>query len=63
MEYHEPQPNEQREKHTAETIKAVGMIEGAFREIDRLNPLLNDKDLKIQELQNGILMANSRLGQ
>ena len=50
----------QREEHTARTIEAIGIIKDAFKQIDKMQMLINDRDLKIQELQNQLLMARSR---
>ena len=50
---------EQRKEHTAKTIESIGILKGAFEQIDKMQMLLNDKDLKIQELQNALLMARS----
>ena len=50
---------EQRKEHTARTIEAIGILKDAFREIGKMQMLINDRDLKIQELQNALLMAKS----
>ena len=50
---------EQREEHTARTIEAIGIIKDAFAQIDKMQILINDKDLQIQDLQNALLMARS----
>ena len=50
---------EQRKEHTLRTIEAVGILKGAFEQIDKMQLLINDRDLKIQELQNALLMARS----
>jgi len=50
---------EQRKEHTARTIEAIGIIKDAFAQIDKMQMLINDKDLQIQDLQNALLMARS----
>ena len=50
---------EQREEHVEETIEAIGIIKDAFAQIDKMQMLINDKDLQIQDLQNALLMARS----
>ena len=50
---------ELRKAHTLRTIEAVGILKGAFEQIDKMQLLINDRDLKIQELQNALLMARS----
>ena len=60
-EYHAEteEPPTQREEHTARTIEAIGIIKDAFAQIDKMQMLINDKDLQIQDLQNALLMARS----
>jgi len=57
---------EQREEHTARTIEAVGILKGAFEEIERLNLKIeelnfraNGLELENQELRNTALMSRS----
>lgn len=59
MEYHDSQPNEQRKAHTLKTNEAIGIIKEAFAQIDKMQLIINDKDLQIQKLQNSILMERS----
>ena len=50
---------DQRKEHTARTIEAIGIIKDAFGQIDKMQMLINDRDLKIQGLQNALLMERS----
>lgn len=36
MNYHEPQPNEQRQEHTLRTEDAIDSIKAAFAQIEEL---------------------------
>lgn len=59
MNYHDPQPNEQREEHTLRTIEAIGILKGAFEEIERLELKINGLELELQEARNAAFMARS----
>jgi len=52
MEYHEPQPNEQRAEHTARTIEAIEILQDQFLEIQRLKLIIEDLRNRLSTASN-----------